>query len=84
MFYNHRTFFWQEYNGQTDKFKYRERMSGEERVCKYLEYKNNIVKFAEECINVAQPYGITKLRLNNIHKKILRSFLMPIGTTTQV
>jgi len=43
-------------------------------VKKYLEYKNDIIKFAEECILVEQPHGIENIKLDYKQKKILRTF----------
>lgn len=42
---------------------------------KWLEYKNDIVKFAEECIKLPLPGGDTLVKLYEPQKKVLKSFL---------
>jgi len=42
---------------------------------KYIEYKNDIVKFAEECIMIPTPGGSELVTLYEPQKKVLRSFL---------
>lgn len=42
---------------------------------KYLEYKNDIVKFAEDCIKVPTPGGDELIQLYDPQKRVLRSFL---------
>lgn len=42
---------------------------------KYLEYKTNIVKFAEECIKVPTPGGDELIKLYEPQKRVLKSFV---------
>lgn len=42
---------------------------------KFIAYKSNIVKFAEECIMVPTPGGDELIKLYEPQKKVLRSFL---------
>jgi len=41
---------------------------------KYVEYKNNIVKFAEDCIMIPTPGGDEHIKLYEPQKKVLKSF----------
>ena len=41
----------------------------------YLKYKSDIVKFAEECVNIPTPGGDELIKLYEPQKKVLRSFL---------
>jgi hypothetical protein len=41
---------------------------------KYLEYKNDIVKFAEECVYVEQSHGVERIKLDNKQKEIIDAF----------
>lgn len=42
---------------------------------KFIEYKNDIVKFAEECIKIPTPGGSELITLYEPQKKVLKSFI---------
>lgn len=42
---------------------------------KYLEYKNDPIKFMEECIHIPTPGGSTLIKLYEPQKRIVESFL---------